>query len=187
MLVNSEMLLPVGADAPRFRLPNYQNNIINGAEYSLDKDDSANVTVVMFICNHCPYVIHIKDRLCEIVSTYKSQGVNFIGINSNDIVSHPQDGPEFMMSQGFDFPYLYDESQEVAKVYKAACTPDFYVFDKDLICFYRGRFDSSTPGNLKEVTGEDLVKALDTLINIPGEVYPGEQLPSMGCNIKWRV
>ena len=185
MLVNSAMAMEIGSKAPDFSLPNYQNSATNGEIFQLSDEKSQKATVIMFICNHCPYVLHIKEELCEIISDYQTQGVLFIAINSNSIHSHPQDGPEFMMEQGFNCPYLYDSTQDVAKSYKAECTPDFYVFDEKNCCYYRGRFDSATPGNGNNVTGSDLSKALDCLVNDELDVYPDEQVPSMGCNIKW--
>ena len=184
MLVNSEMVMPIGSKAPDFSLPNYQNNMVNGNVITLKELKPATATVVMFICNHCPYVVHIREKLCEVVADYQEQGVRFIAINSNDINTHPQDGPEFMMQQGFDFMYLYDASQDVARAYNAACTPDFYLFDSQLSCFYRGRFDDATPGNNNTVTGRDLTAAIDALLQ-GDALYQEKQHPSMGCNIKW--
>ncbi len=184
MLVNSEMLMPIGSMAPDFSLPNYQNTMANGVVVSLKELKPAAATVVMFICNHCPYVVHIREKLCEVVASYQEKGVRFIAINSNDVNTHPQDGPEFMMQQGFDFPYLYDADQDVAKLYNAACTPDFYLFDSQLACFYRGRFDDATPGNNNIVTGIDLTAAIDALLQ-DEKVCKAKQHPSMGCNIKW--
>ncbi|MEE3002993.1 MAG: thioredoxin family protein [Pseudomonadota bacterium] len=185
MLVNSEMIMGIGEKAPDFSLLNYQNNDFKGKKFNLYENYSSVATVVMFICNHCPYVIHIKSNLCELALTYQQKGITFIAINSNDIVSHPQDGPDYMLEQNLPFTYLFDHTQEVAKSYKAACTPDFFVFNENLKCFYRGRYDASRPGNDIKVTGNDLALALDSLI-ANKQAYPGQQHPSIGCNIKWR-
>jgi thiol-disulfide isomerase/thioredoxin len=145
-------------------------------------------TLVMFICKHCPYVIHVQDEIAAIAKDYKPKGIGFVAISSNDIENYPDDAPGFMKQQaeevGFIFPYLYDESQEVARNYDAACTPDFYLFDSNHILVYRGRLDESRPGNNIEVTGKDLRMALDKVLK--GEQVPEHQYPSMGCNIKWK-
>jgi thiol-disulfide isomerase/thioredoxin len=156
---------------------------------SLEDLKSPQGTVVMFICNHCPYVKHILPKLGEVTKIYQAKNIAFIAINSNDIKNYPDDSPENMQKLAkqlnFSFPYLFDENQETAKAYQASCTPDFYLFDQHLRCVYRGRFDESTPGNNKPVTGKDLCEALDNLlINKP--INP-DQISSMGCNIKWRT
>jgi len=142
----------------------------------------------MFICNHCPYVILVQEEIVRIAREYKEQEISFVAISSNDIKNYPQDSPERMKSHakenGFNFPYLYDESQEVAKAYQAACTPDFYLFDSQDKCVYRGRMDNATPGNGQKVTGHDLRNALTSLIT--GLPIENIQSPSMGCNIKWK-
>jgi len=145
--------------------------------------------VVVFICNHCPYVIHIINELVKTGKDYIPQGVSFIMINSNDVKNYPADSPEkmieFATEYDFPFPYLFDENQEVAKAYDAACTPDFNVFDGSMKCVYRGQFDDSRPSNGKPVTGSDLRKTLDLLLS--GKTIPEKQTPSVGCNIKWKI
>jgi len=177
-------MLPLGTKAPQFKLIDSKTNKI----LSLNELKSEIATVVMFICNHCPYVIHIKEKLAEVAKVYSARGISFIGINSNDIENYPADSPAHMkedvIQHHYTFPYLFDETQEVARAYQAACTPDFYIFNKDLLCVYRGRFDASTPGNGIDVTGEDLTKAIDAIID--GRAVGEEQHPSMGCNIKWK-
>jgi thiol-disulfide isomerase/thioredoxin len=142
----------------------------------------------MFLCNHCPYVIHVNPEIVRITDTYKKAGVQFIAISSNNAVKYPQDGPEKMKihakETGYSFPYLYDETQEVAKAYDAACTPDFYLFDKHLTLVYRGRIDSSRPGNDKPLDGSDLRQAIENVLS--GKELSAQQYPSAGCNIKWK-
>lgn len=177
-------MLPLGTKAPYFKLVDTRT----GEPVSLDKIKSDKATVIMFICNHCPYVKLIQDKLIEVANRYQSQGVRFVAINSNDAVAFPADGPDKMRELAehyhYSFPYLFDETQEVAKAYQAACTPDFYVFDKELACVYRGRFDDATPGNQRVVTGMDLSLALDDIL--AGRSVGLEQRPSVGCNIKWK-
>jgi len=177
-------MLPIGTKAPAFELP----NTIDGKNLSFENIASEKGTVVMFICNHCPYVIHVNDELVKLGKEYQEKGINFVAISSNDVENYPQDGPDKMKEHaaemGYPFPYLYDESQEVAKAYDAACTPDFYLFDGDQKLFYRGRLDSSTPGNGHPLTGADLRNAIDSLLQGANEIT--EQMPSMGCNIKWK-
>lgn len=177
-------MLELGTIAPDFTL----RDTVNKGAISLSDIQSSRATVIMFICNHCPFVIHLHHGLQKFVADYQAQGVSFAAINSNDITNYPDDSPE-KMSQlfrtlGFKFPYLYDESQEVAKAYAAACTPDFYIFDKDLKLVYRGQFDGSRPGNDISVTGEDMRSALDNLLS--NKEINTNQLPSLGCNIKWK-
>lgn len=177
-------MLPLGTIAPDFQL----QDVISNKMISLKQAKSPIATVIMFICNHCPYVRHILPSLLKTINEYQSKKVTFIAINSNDIDAYPEDGPQKMQALakelGFTFPYLLDEDQSVAKAYKAACTPDFYLFDANLKCVYRGRFDEATPRNNKPVTGHDLRIALDCVLdNKPVDV---EQLPSLGCNIKWK-
>ena len=140
------------------------------------------------MCNHCPYVIHILNQLVKLYSDYKEKGIAVIGINSNDIISYPEDSPENMIKlikkYNINFPYLFDETQETAKNYDAECTPDFSIFDKDQKCVYRGQLDSSRPGNDKEVNGNDIRKVLDQIIN--NDIISTDQIPSIGCNIKWK-
>lgn len=147
------------------------------------------VTVVVFICNHCPFVIHLKSALSRFGQHCVEQGVKMVAVSSNDVASYPADGPEKMAEDAvtfnYPFPYLYDESQEVAKAFDAACTPDFFVFDRDGKLAYRGQFDDSRPGNGKEVTGADLQAAVDALVS--GNTPSTDQKPSIGCNIKWKT
>ncbi|MFY0599528.1 MAG: thioredoxin family protein [Cyclobacteriaceae bacterium] len=178
-------MLPIDAAAPSFNLP----DTISGKTISASDVLNENGLVVMFICVHCPYVIHVQDELAKVANEYAEKGIGFVAISSNDIKNYPADRPEMMKKQaervGFNFPYLYDETQEVAKAYQAACTPDFYLFDKELKCFYRGRLDESTPGNGKPNNGKDLRGALDLLLS--RGAAPDPQSPSMGCNIKWKA
>jgi thiol-disulfide isomerase/thioredoxin len=145
-------------------------------------------TVIMFICNHCPFVKHVNDELVRLANDYRVTGFGFVAISSNDAEKYPQDGPAAMWENArkhsFSFPYLYDETQEIAKAYDAACTPDFYVFDDDLKLVYRGQLDNSRPGNGIPVNGRDLREALDNILN--NNVQRKDQKPSMGCNIKWK-
>jgi len=184
MSLTESSMMPIGAIAPSFYLP----NVMNGKSQSLVELRGAKGTVVMFICVHCPYVIHVQDEIAAIAKKYQDHGVEFLAISSNDIKNYPQDAPQYMKSQakqvGFDFPYLYDESQEIAKAYGAECTPDFFLFDENDHCAYRGRLDDSTPGNGHPVTGSDLRSALDALV--AGDEIGEIQYPSMGCNIKWK-
>jgi len=177
-------MLALGTKAPDFKLLNTNTKV---AESILDYKQK-NGLLVVFICNHCPFVIHIIETLVSKSKSYKEQGIGVVFISSNNIHTHPQDGPDFMAQfaekHSFTFPYFYDESQACAKAYKAECTPDFMLFDKNLACFYRGRFDESSPGNGKPVTGEDLDKACNDLLQNIKEPKP--QHPSMGCNIKWK-
>lgn len=177
-------MLPLGTKAPDFKLPDTKTDKI----MSLQELKSDVATVVMFICNHCPYVRWIQKRMVEVAKEYQAKGIHFIAISSNDAQNYPADGPDKMRieaeTHGYTFPYLYDETQAIAKAYKAACTPDLYVFDKNLACVYRGRFDDATPGNRKEVTGKDLCEALDNIL--AGKTVNADQKPSLGCNIKWK-
>lgn len=177
-------MIPLGSSAPSFSLLEPST----GKTLSLNQLKSNTATVVLFICNHCPYVKHIQPKLLEVAKAYQKKGVSFIAISSNDARNYPEDGPdkirEEVEDKGFTFPYLYDETQEVARAYDAACTPDFYIFDADLKCVYRGRFDESTPGNGKSANGHDLCTALDQLLT--GKPLSKEQKPSLGCNIKWK-
>ncbi len=177
-------MIPLGFDAPGFELP----DIISGKEMTFDKLKSNKATVVAFICNHCPFVKHIMKELVQVGKDYITKGVSFVMINSNDVVNFPADSPEnmklFAAENDFPFPYLFDESQEVAKAYDAACTPDFNVIDGRGKVVYRGQFDDSRPENGLHVTGKDLRHVLDLLLH--GERVPEEQAPSIGCNIKWK-
>lgn len=184
MALTPSNMLPLGTKAPDFCLFDTRT----GKKLSLNELKSDIATVIMFICNHCPYVIHIQDKIAEVAREYQKKGVSFIAISSNDIATRPEDGPLHMKEEAdkhhYTFPYLYDQSQDVAKAYQAACTPDLYVFDKNLACVYRGRFDNATPGNQQPVTGKDLTNALDAVL--AGKEVSAEQMPSYGCNIKWR-
>jgi len=184
MALTPSTMLPLGTSAPDFNLP----DTISGKIISLQELKSPIGTVVMFICNHCPYVKHIQTELVNLANKYQAKNIQFVAINSNDVKNYPDDSPENMQKEakahGYSFPYLYDETQSVAKAYQAACTPDFYLFDRDLLCVYRGRFDDSTPGNNIPVTGKDLSTALDSLFQ--NKAINQDQKPSIGCNIKWK-
>ncbi|MGM0594241.1 MAG: thioredoxin family protein [Pseudomonadota bacterium] len=176
-------MLELGTPAPAFSLP----ESASGKTVSLE-DFRGRPVVVAFICNHCPYVLHIAGKLAELAHRYQQQGVEFVAINSNDVANYPDDSPDKMpvMAQkyGFTFPYLFDESQAVAKSYRAACTPDFYLFDSEHKLVYRGQFDNARPRNDEPITGADLEDALKALLaNLPPLE---EQKPSLGCNIKWK-
>lgn len=176
--VNSTML-ELGTSAPNFDLPK-----AGGGRVKLTDSKGAKGTLVMFICNHCPFVKHVRNELIKLGNDYQKKGVSIIGINSNDWKNYPDDTPEKMTQEGYSFPYLYDETQEVAKKYKAACTPDFYLFDSNLKLVYRGQLDDGRPSNNIPVTGKDLRRAIDTLL--AGKSVSDDQKPSIGCNIKWR-
>ena len=178
------VMIPLGKQAPDFTLP----DTVSGNNLSLQTIKGATATVIMFICNHCPFVKHINAALVKLGNDYKNKGIGFIAISSNDVAGYPQDGPEQMKQVAeelnYPFPYLYDATQDVAKAYQAACTPDFFIFDSNLLLAYRGQLDDSRPGNEKPVTGADIRNALDHLI--AGKPVPADQKPSIGCNIKWR-
>ena len=177
-------MLALGTEAPAFELP----DTISGKKLSLEAHRGVKGTVIFFICNHCPFVLHVKEALVEVANEFKEKGVSFIAISSNDVHNYPQDGPdqmkEFAEQSHFPFPYLYDESQETARAYEAACTPDIYVFDGYLSLVYRGQLDDSRPGNEIPVTGADLRYALMNLLE--GKEISPVQKPSIGCNIKWK-
>ena len=185
MALTPSNMLPLATVAPDFNLPDTLNN---DQVLSLSAVLPNKGLLVMFICNHCPYVKHINDELVRLGTDYQNKGISMIAISSNNAASHPEDGPELMkrygMELGYTFPYLYDETQQVAKAYEAACTPDFFLFDKSKKLVYRGQLDDSRPGNGKPVTGRDLRAAMDTLMR--GEEITGIQIPSVGCNIKWK-
>lgn len=185
MAFTESTMLSLGTVAPDFTLP----DTVSGKHLSLKDVASEKATVVMFLCNHCPYVLHVNPEIVRIVNNYQPKGVNFVGISSNDAEKYPDDAPDKMTSHaktvGYTFPYLYDESQEVAKAYDAACTPDFYVFDNNLKLVYRGRIDGSRPKNDLPLTGEDLRTALDAVLE--GTSMTEKQYPSGGCNIKWKM
>lgn len=182
MVKTASTMLPLGTTAPAFSLPNVDGKIVSLADFA-----SAKGLVVIFMCNHCPFVKHLRSALAQFGRDCQALGVAVVGISSNDVTSHPDDGPKQMAeehrSAGYPFPYLYDADQSVAKAYKAACTPDFYLFDGDQALVYRGQFDSSRPSNGRPVTGEDLRAAISALL--AGGAPLTTQRPSIGCNIKW--
>ncbi len=177
-------MLPLGTLAPDFALPDPAGQV-----WTLKDFGPAKGLLVAFICNHCPYVVHVIDGFVSLTREYGQRGVRVVAISANDVANYPADAPDkmalFAEAHGFDFPYLYDESQSVARAYDAACTPDFYLFGADMRLVYRGRMDASTPGNGVAVTGTDLRAALDALL--AGAAPAAEQVPSMGCNIKWKA
>jgi len=184
MALTPSTMLPLGTTAPDFKLPD-----TNGKTVSLADFKNAPALLVLFICNHCPYVKHIRAGLAQLARDYAPKGVAIVGINSNDVENYSDDSParmkEEVKSAGYTFPYLYDESQAVAKAYRAACTPDIYLFDKNLKLVYRGQMDDSRPGNGIPVTGKDLRAALDAVV--AGKPVSPSQKASMGCNIKWKA
>ncbi|MGE3107060.1 MAG: thioredoxin family protein [Phycisphaerales bacterium] len=184
MAATPSTMLPVGTVAPDFSLP----SAVTGKNVSLGDFVRSRALVVMFICNHCPFVKHIRDQLVAVSRDYGSRGVAFVAINSNDTEKYPDDSPDKMREEaalaGYTFPYLFDETQSVAKAYRAACTPDFYLFDSQRRLIYRGQLDDSRPKNGLPVTGKDLRAAIDALL--AGSAPPAQQLPSIGCNIKWK-
>ncbi|TKD61359.1 thioredoxin family protein [Flavobacterium sp. ASW18X] len=177
-------MLPLGTKAPDFSLL----DTLSGSVLELDQLKGEKGTVVLFICNHCPFVIHVNPMLVTLANIYQEKGINFIAISSNDVENYPQDAPELMTKvakkENYPFPYLYDETQEVAKAYDAACTPDLYLFDQDLALVYRGQLDDSRPQNGIPLTGQDLKAAMDALLS--GVAITTVQKPSLGCNIKWK-
>ncbi|WP_340104768.1 thioredoxin family protein [Rhodohalobacter sp. 8-1] len=181
--VNSQML-ELGTKAPKFSL----TDVISGETYNLKTFRGNKALLVIFMCNHCPYVKLIKESLVEYATDYMPKGVGIVAISSNDVENYPEDSPQKMIEDaeefGYPFPYLYDETQEVAKAYKAACTPDLFLFDEEHKLVYRGQFDDARPGNDIEPTGKDLREATDKVL--AGEPVPEDQKPSIGCNIKWK-
>ncbi len=184
MALTPSTMLPLGTTAPGFKLPDTDGSLV-----SLDDFKNAPALLVIFLCNHCPYVKHVRHELARLGKEYQKKGVAVVGISANDVTSHPEDSPERMAAEkadvGYTFPYLYDESQKIALAYKAACTPDFYVFDKDQRLVYRGQLDGSRPGNPIPVTGKDVRSALDAVL--AGKPVNDDQRPSLGCNIKWKL
>lgn len=182
MVKTNSTMLSLGTTAPDFSLTN-----VDGTTVSLGDLQGAPALLVIFMCNHCPYVIHVAPALAQLAAEYQAKGVAVVGISSNDVSKYPQDSPEQMVheaeSRGYTFPYLFDEDQSVAKAYRAACTPDFFVFDKDQRLVYRGQMDGSRPGSDIPVTGTDLRAALDAVL--AGQAVSENQRPSLGCNIKW--
>jgi peroxiredoxin len=183
MVRTPSTMLPLGTQAPDFRLMN-----VDGREVFLSDFADAPATLIIFMCNHCPFVIHVADELARLSREYMGRGVAVIGINSNDASQYPADSPERMVTEaenrGYTFPYLYDETQEVAHAYHAACTPDFFLFDRNKRLVYRGQLDDSRPDSGIPVTGRDLRLALDAVL--AGEDVPKDQRASLGCNIKWK-
>lgn len=184
MAVTPSTMLELGTRAPDFHLPDTTGRTVSLADFA-----DAAALVVVFMCNHCPYVKHLRPGLTAFARDVQSKGVAVVGVSSNDVSTHPQDSPAKMAEEaaaaGYTFPYLYDETQDVAKAYRAACTPDIYLFDADHRLVYRGQFDDSRPGNKIPVTGKDLRAAVDAVLE--GTAVSQEQKASMGCNIKWKA
>ena len=176
-------MIPLGSKAPDFLLP----DTVSGKRLTLEECKGEKATVMMFICNHCPFVKHVNEGIIALANDYADKGIGFVAISSNDIVNYPDDSPEMMKRTaeelGYPFPYLYDETQEVAKAYDAACTPDFYIFNAQLALVYRGQLDDSRPENGIPVTGNDMRAALEAIVN--NQPISKDQKPSIGCNIKW--
>jgi peroxiredoxin len=184
MALTPSTMLPLGTVAPDFELP----ETVGGGTVRRSDFDGKPALLVMFLCNHCPYVKHVRDALADLAQQWMDRGVAVVGISANDAVGYPQDGPERMkeeaLAAGYGFPYLYDATQEVAKAYRAACTPDFFLFDGQRRLVYRGQLDDSRPGNGRPVTGADLGAACEAVLG--GRVPSADQRPSLGCNIKWK-
>ena len=184
MALTPSNMLPLGTKAPNFNLVDTKDNI----RKSLTELKGANGTLVMFICNHCPFVIHVKEALVKLANDYFIKGISCIAISSNDVENYPQDSPDKMkkvaLEEKYPFPYLYDESQKVARNYDAACTPDFFVFDKNKELVYRGQLDDSRPGNDIPLNGKDIREVFESIINSRSITI--NQKPSIGCNIKWK-
>ena len=184
MVMTPSQMLALGTAAPEFSLPD-----TDGTTVSLSDLSDAPALLVMFICNHCPFVKHIRDELAALGREYREKGVAVVAISPNDVATHPDDSPEKMAEEkaaaGYTFPYLYDETQDAAKAYQAACTPDFYLFDGEQKLVYRGQLDDSRPDSGIPVTGRDLRGALDAVL--AGSAVSAEQQPSIGCNIKWKA
>lgn len=184
MAFTESTMLDLGTKAPDFKLP----DAVSGKDVALEDVATDKGTLIMFTCNHCPYVIHVNPEIVRLSREYMEKGIGVVAISSNDVENYPQDGPDKMKElaaqEGYPFPYLYDESQEVAHAYDAACTPDFYLFDGDQRLVYRGRLDDSRPNSGKPLTGKDLREALDAVLQ--GQPVTEKQYPSGGCNIKWK-
>ena len=184
MSLTPSNMIPLGSPAPDFTLI----DVISGQLVSLNTLKGTEATVIMFICNHCPYVKHINPELTRLANNYMAKGVSFVAISSNDVIAEPEDSPANMKKVAtelkYPFPYLFDETQQVAKAYDAACTPDFFVFDKNMLLAYRGQLDDSRPSNNVPLSGNDIRTALDALLN--GTKVSPRQRPSIGCNIKWK-
>ena len=185
MALTPSSMLPLGTDAPRFELWDSVSSSIK----TLNNLKGSKGTLVMFICNHCPFVIHINEALVSVTKTLQNAGINAIAISSNDVENYPQDGPEQMQTHAknsnYPFPYLYDETQSIAKAYDAACTPDFFLFDSELKLVYRGQLDDSRPGNALPINGTDVLHAVQCMTDNKVNMRP--QKPSIGCNIKWKT
>ncbi len=183
MAVTASRMLALGTSAPDFSLPDTEGNVVSLADF-----ENSPALLIIFMCNHCPFVKHVMDNLVVLIEGYQARGAAVVGINSNDVAKYADDSPELMaklaMESGFTFPYLYDETQEVARTYRAACTPDFFLFDSNKTLIYRGQMDDSRPGNGIPVTGADLTAAIDAVLE--GKQVSQEQKPSIGCNIKWK-
>jgi peroxiredoxin len=183
-MATTSAILELGTKAPDFALP----NVVDGRTVSLDDFEGAPALLVMFLCNHCPYVKHVLPELGRIARDYAPKGLAIVAINSNDVRAYPEDAPENMkrlaQEQGWTFPFLFDETQEVAKAYRAACTPDFYLFDAERRLVYHGQLDDARPGNNRPLTGKDLRAAIDAVL--AGRPAPQPQAPSVGCSIKWK-
>lgn len=183
MVETRSTMAPIGMSAPNFSLPNTEGNLV-----SLRDLEGAPALLIMFLCNHCPFVKHLQMELADLIGEYQGMGLAAVAINSNDFIQYPEDNPDRMADEvseiGYTFPYLVDEDQSVAKDYRAACTPDFFLFDDQQRLFYRGQFDGSRPGNNVAVTGVDLKRAIKSALK--GEESPRVQNPSIGCNIKWK-
>lgn len=183
MVRTPSTMLPLGTVAPDFALPDTEGNVVRVSDF-----DGAKALLVMFICNHCPYVKHVAEVLARLCREFQQRGVAVVGINSNDVENYPDDAPDKMKEEvarrGYSFPYLYDETQQVARAYRAACTPDFFLFDAQRRLVYRGQMDSSRPGNDVPVTGADLRAAVEAVL--AGRSPAADQKPSLGCNIKWK-
>ncbi|TAM80284.1 MAG: thioredoxin family protein [Acidobacteria bacterium] len=183
MVDTPSTMVPLGTLAPPFSLPDIEGKVVSLEDYK-----EAPAILIVFLCNHCPFVKHILPQFIELAGEYQRSGVGIVGISSNDVLNYPEDSPEKMAelsrALNFPFPYLFDESQQVAKTYGAACTPDFYLFDREARLVYRGQMDDSRPTNGRPVTGADLRAAMDAVLR--GRAVSGDQRPSIGCNIKWK-
>jgi peroxiredoxin len=185
MSLTPSTMLALGTTAPNFTL-----SAADGTTYALDQQQIDKGLLVIFMCNHCPYVIHIREKLAEAIKSYQKLGIEVVAINSNDFTQYPDDSPSKMLAMAedfdFSFPYLVDEEQSVAKAYQAACTPDLFLFDGDKKLVYRGQFDDSRPGNKEPITGKDLTFAVEQVV-AGKKIAEDGQRPSMGCNIKWKA
>lgn len=188
MVSTASTMQALGSAAPGFQLAN-TNPTFGGASVSLDDSADQQALLVAFICNHCPYVVHVRDAFVQFAREFRARGLAVVAISANDAENYPDDSPVKMAEEatrhGFEFPYLYDADQTVAKAYRAACTPDFFLFDRDRRLVYRGQFDSARPGNSEPVSGSDLRAAVEAVL--AGQDCPPDQIPSMGCNIKWKA